>query len=79
MRGTLTPPPSAAAILEGLHQGNALELQTFEAIKEGLVSLISGLQDEGRNRGDTLDELTENFGVVSEDDDMHAPSTMLIF
>jgi hypothetical protein len=52
-------------IIEGLKQGNAVELELVKKLKEGLDLIADGLQRECYNRSDALSELRESIPRVS--------------
>lgn len=57
-------PWSTAAIVEGLKQGNAIELQLVKQLQSELETIAAGLRREGYKKSDALDELSENVAVV---------------
>jgi hypothetical protein len=59
-------PPSARleGLLAGLSQGNALELEFIDQLKEGLDSIAEGMRNECYNRSDALSEVREKLEVV---------------
>jgi len=56
---------SSDAIIEGLKQGNAIELGVLKDMKEGFIALADGMIDECLSRSDGLTELTETLSLVS--------------
>ncbi|KAH4038698.1 hypothetical protein HBI52_077580 [Parastagonospora nodorum] len=58
---TPTPP---GTIIEGLKQGNAVELELVKKMKEGLDSVTEGLMLECYNRSDALSELRESLPTI---------------
>jgi hypothetical protein len=52
------------AIIEGLKQGNALELELVKKLKEGLGFVVDGMEKECYNRADALSELREELREV---------------
>jgi hypothetical protein len=56
---------SLDTILEGLNQGNALELEFIKQLKEGLISIADGMKLECYNRSDALSEIRDKLMSVS--------------
>ncbi|KAF2024177.1 hypothetical protein EK21DRAFT_118048 [Setomelanomma holmii] len=52
---------SIDAILEGLKQGNALEMDFIKQLKNGLDIITDGMQRECYSRSDALSEVRENL------------------
>lgn len=69
----MTPPSkspsstSTAAIIEGIKQGNTLELQLIKQMRDGLDMIAEGMQRECYNRNDACDELSESMKSVWPD------------
>ena len=55
---------SSDAIIEGLKQGNAIELGVLQNMKEGLNTVVDGMINECLSRSDGLSELTEKLKLV---------------
>ena len=55
---------SSDAIIEGLKQGNTIELGVLQNLKEGLNTVVDGMINECLNRSDGLSELTEKLKLV---------------
>jgi len=55
---------SSDAIIEGLKQGNAMEMATIEEVKAGMTSVLDGMLRECFKRSDGLTELTEKLQLV---------------
>jgi hypothetical protein len=55
---------SSAQIIEGLKQGNALEMELVKKLKEGLDFITTGMQTECSNRSDALSKLKETLAKV---------------
>jgi hypothetical protein len=55
---------SPDATISALKQGNALELEFVEKLKEGLDFIADGMQTECCERGDALEELRESLEPV---------------
>jgi hypothetical protein len=58
------PSMSSNAIIEGLKQGNAIELGVLKDMKEGFVKVVDGMINECLNRSDGLSELMEKLQIV---------------
>lgn len=56
---------SLDTILEGLKQGNALELRFIKQLKDGLSFVAEGMQNECYNRSDALSEISDKLKSVS--------------
>jgi len=56
---------SSDAIIEGLKQGNTVELDVLQNMKEGLNSVVDKMISECLSRNDGLSELTEKLSLVS--------------
>lgn len=61
---SMAPPMPHDTIIEGLKQGNAVELELVTKMKEGLDLVTEGLMRECHNRSDALSELRERFQTV---------------
>ena len=57
---------SSDAIIEGLKQGNGVELGVLQNLKEGLNTVVDGMINECLSRSDGLTELTEKLSLVSD-------------
>jgi hypothetical protein len=55
---------SPNAIIEGLKQGNAIELGVLKDMKEGMNAVVDGMINECLNRSDGLSDLTEKLHLV---------------
>jgi hypothetical protein len=55
---------SSAQIIEGLKQGNALEMELVKKLREGLDAITTGMQKECANRSDALSKLKESLAKV---------------
>jgi hypothetical protein len=55
---------SADAIIEGLTQGNAAEIELVRKLRKGLDFIAEGMRNECYNRSDALSELKEKLQMV---------------
>jgi hypothetical protein len=55
---------SPNAIIEGLKQGNAIELGVLRDVKEGMNAVVDGMINECLNRSDGLSDLMEKVRLV---------------
>jgi hypothetical protein len=55
---------SPNAIIEGLKQGNAIELGVLKDMKEGMNAVVDGMINECLNRSDGLSDLMEKLQLV---------------
>ena len=55
---------SSDTIIEGLKQGNAIELGVLKDMKEGLNTVVDGMINECLDRSDGLAELAEKLQLV---------------
>jgi hypothetical protein len=67
IRATMPPPISLDTILEGLKQGNSLELEFIKQLKEGLSFVAEGIQNECYNRSDALSDAIGKLEKVMEE------------
>jgi hypothetical protein len=56
---------SIESLLEGLLQGNALEMEIIKKLKDGLDLIADNMQSECYTRSDALSELREKLAIVS--------------
>jgi hypothetical protein len=57
-----TPPSmSPRTIIEGLQNGSAAELEFISQLREGMCTLLNGMEAECYRRGDALDELKQSL------------------
>ncbi|KAI4619867.1 hypothetical protein J4E83_005724 [Alternaria metachromatica] len=56
---------SSDTIIEGLKQGNGVELGVLQNLKEGLNTVVDGMINQCLSRSDGLAELTENLSLGS--------------
>jgi hypothetical protein len=64
LRQASPPPVTFDSLIEGLKQGNALEIEFIKKLKEGLDFIANGMQAECYNRGDALSELRKRLDSV---------------
>ena len=55
---------SSDTIIEGLKQGNAIELGVLQNMKEGFNTVVDGMIDQCLSRSDGIAELTESLKLV---------------
>jgi hypothetical protein len=60
----LTAATPSDSLIEGLKQGNTVEMELVKKLKEGLDFIVDGMQRECLNRSDALSELREELREV---------------
>jgi hypothetical protein len=58
---------SIESLLEGLLQGNALEMEIIKKLKDGLDLIADNMKSECYTRSDALSELREKLAIVSNE------------